>query len=963
MTTTQAQIYLYLNSVWTDVTSDVLSAGRISGEYGMRDDRARIADIGTLSFSLRNTDKKYTPFSATALSGWKKGTPVKLEVIHNGYTFVKFRGAVDNIQITGGTKGARSVSVTALDWLDYAAKYPLSSPAIEQNKTADYAIDTILDAMPIQPTTRTLAAGVSSYPTIFDAATAKTKAYSEFSKLVNSEPGYLYVKSGDEIVFEALDTRNGLDTLKQVPISDGILGLVEGGAIGTISGDYLGLSGTTNNDVVIDNTMIGIEVKYGDNMVNRFTSSAYPKRIDTTQSKLYELENPIYFASGQARTFEVQYTDPVSKRLVAALTPSDTGFVKSLLHFDTGGVRTIVDDTGKVWTANDVQLISNIVKFGDAALYFDGGDSWANTASSVDFEFGSGDFSIEWLEWRFNTTSGAATTKRDYSATYSPFTLGQSDGTNLLIYMSSNGSSNDIANGKTLGAITLNTWNHFEVTRRGNNFYAFKNGVLTDSWTSSAALVASSAVMSLGRNSSTYLTAVLDEFTVRKGSAGHTAGFTPPTEANTLSGVVYSAYASADSTGTELTGDFTASATFGSVSASITITNDSALNGYLTTLKIYSYLVQSETSITDIQESTASITDYGYQNDSLDMQYQQDILSGAVEGKRVVELNKEPRTILNRVIMAAKDELSMQYFLRVDIGDLVHISEDQTAVDAWYYIQGVDYSLSAGGDGTVNIIYSWIVKQAYTLENGLSLMACEFTGGTSQDSLNYGYLPTTAGDQITHRGYSVWIKLDAVSATRDQAIIGTYSLLNGTVLYMDSDATNRILAFYAWRFSGFPGKWTVTNAFSTGALTHLFISYDLSSVSNDPLLYVNGVLQSLTEVYTPLGTLTSEVGNSLVIGNWKTPQNDYDAAFDGTIKDARVYNMAGITPATLAAAIYAEGAGGTANTSGMVFQGPAIRTPDVTAYTGLTLTDETKMLETYIGAVGTPTGSPIARAM
>jgi len=29
----------------------------------------------------------------------------------------------------------------------------------------------------------------------------------------------------------------------------------------------------------------------------------------------------------------------------------------------------------------------------------------------------------------------------------------------------------------------------------------------------------------------------------------------------------------------------------------------------------------------------------------------------------------------------------------------------------------------------------------------------------------------------------------------------------------------------------------------------------------------------------------------------------------------------------------------------------------------LILTDETKMLETYIGAVGTPTGSPIARAM
>ena len=90
MTTTQAQIYLYLNSVWTDVTSDVLSAGRISGEYGMRDDRARIADIGSLSFSLRNTTKKYSPNSGSALSGWKKGTPVRLDItLENNYTLTK----------------------------------------------------------------------------------------------------------------------------------------------------------------------------------------------------------------------------------------------------------------------------------------------------------------------------------------------------------------------------------------------------------------------------------------------------------------------------------------------------------------------------------------------------------------------------------------------------------------------------------------------------------------------------------------------------------------------------------------------------------------------------------------------------------------------------------------------------------------------------------------------------------
>jgi len=42
----------------------------------------------------------------------------------------------------------------------------------------------------------------------------------------------------------------------------------------------------------------------------------------------------------------------------------------------------------------------------------------------------------------------------------------------------------DIANGKSLGTINYGQWNHFAITREGNNFYTFKNGTMVDSWRS-----------------------------------------------------------------------------------------------------------------------------------------------------------------------------------------------------------------------------------------------------------------------------------------------------------------------------------------------------------------------------------------------------------------------------------------------------------------------------------------------
>jgi hypothetical protein len=961
------QVYIYIDSTWTDVTSDVLTDVGLRWKWGMSSNSPndRLADVGYLRFALSNVDKRYTPDSLTALSGWKKGVPVKLILTYDGIEYIRFRGAVDGIRIDGGTNSARRVHVTALDWLDYAAKYPLNAPAVEQDKTADYAIDAIVDLMPIAPQATDYDSGISTYPTIFDAGTIKTKAYSEFNKLALSEPGYVYLKkdkvNGETLVFESLDARNGLRSLSTYEKEVGGFLLLESGDYLLLeTGDKLLLGNTTSTPFSIDDEFINIDARYGEKMVNHYTVSAYPKRIRDTSERVYELEKPLYFASGETKSFQVAYIDPVSKRVIAALAPDEEGNnTKVLLRFNGPEARVITDETGRTWTNpnSDIENYTLIKKFGNSAGYFDGSDSWLYTANSEDFDFGTRDFTIDWWEHRFNNTSGATTTKRDYGVTYSPFIIGRSDGTNLRIDMSSNGSSNDIANNRTLGALSLNTWVHYAVVRSGSTFYAFKDGVQTDTWTSSAALNTTTEVFSVGRNGSTYVTTMIDDFRVTMDLARWTSAFTPPTTEAQLTGAFLSAWTGSESTGTELTEEFVFTGDYRATGAFLEITNGSILGGYVTNLYLYSYPVESDSPLVATVESETSYNEYGYQLEDLQQVYQGDILTGKAEAERVVAVEKKPRTTLNKVTMNAnRNDDMMRYFLSADVGMLVELAETQTAVDGHYYIQGIECEITK----KEVIMFSWIVKPALLLSAGLSLMACEFRGGVTTDALVFDYNPLVSGENVTHRVFSAWVYFDQL---HNGQIISLFSDDEGLTFYTSTDASFQYLLLYSKKTSNI-GNWYSVSTVPIAEWAHVMVEFDHSVSSNDPVFYINGVASTSTEVYTPSGTLKTEIGVPIVIGNWKTATEDFTLPFDGKIKDVRIYDMDKntYTAADLADGLYDEGAGGTGWTDGMVFQAPAVLTEEVTEYTDLTLTAETKMLDAYLTYVGTPSGSPIARA-
>ena len=92
---------------------------------------------------------------------------------------------------------------------------------------------------------------------------------------------------------------------------------------------------------------------------------------------------------------------------------------------------------------------------------------------------------------------------------------------------------------------------------------------------------------------------------------------------------------------------------------------------------------------------------------------------------------------------------------------------------------------------------------------------------------------------------------------------------------------------YRWSFGG--TNWITSSAPFTpnGTYHHVALTYDGSSTSNDPVIYVDGIPQTLDDA-SPGGTRNNDSGDNLIIGIGIADVNEYD----GRIDEIRVYNRA-----------------------------------------------------------------------
>jgi hypothetical protein len=168
------------------------------------------------------------------------------------------------------------------------------------------------------------------------------------------------------------------------------------------------------------------------------------------------------------------------------------------------------------------------------------------------------------------------------------------------------------------------------------------------------------------------------------------------------------------------------------------------------------------------------------------------------------------------------------------------------------------------------------------------LMARNFDG--TNDSVNFG--SDASVDAFANISFSFWIRRRGglgnaqITLTKSQTT-ASWGLTFNTANKLE----------FARGMTGTAGKWigsTVLN--STSDWVHIGVSYN-NAVASDPIFYVNGVAESMTETQTPSGSAQSDAANNLLFGESSGGVQDLnadvqDVCFDNTIWTPQMFVIA-----------------------------------------------------------------------
>lgn len=216
---------------------------------------------------------------------------------------------------------------------------------------------------------------------------------------------------------------------------------------------------------------------------------------------------------------------------VAAAAPPNDPFladVVALLHFDgPDGSTTFTDFTGKTWSAvGNAQLDESRWKFNNSSLQLDGSGDYLTSASSADFAFGTGDFTVEGFV-RINSSSNFvffATSESTANAGFVIFAKNLNfSGVVRFFDFVTNSGTNGTAN------LAVGTWYHLAVVRASGVITFYVDGVASGSFANTSNFSAGAQPRIGGYSPNSQANGHIDEVRITKGVARYTANFAPPT--------------------------------------------------------------------------------------------------------------------------------------------------------------------------------------------------------------------------------------------------------------------------------------------------------------------------------------------------------------------------------------------------------------------------------------------------
>ena len=165
---------------------------------------------------------------------------------------------------------------------------------------------------------------------------------------------------------------------------------------------------------------------------------------------------------------------------------------------------------------------------------FDGSGDSLTIPDSADFDYGSGDFTLEcWVNPQAAGQNGKIIHSHTSGSNYGPCNLFMNNGV-LELYSSSNNSSFDVVSAGTngiFGRLTVGSWSHIAVSRNSNNIRIFLNGELKGTTSYSGSLMNATGTFNIAqRNGGDFFNGWISNFRVVKGTGVYTSSFKPPTE-------------------------------------------------------------------------------------------------------------------------------------------------------------------------------------------------------------------------------------------------------------------------------------------------------------------------------------------------------------------------------------------------------------------------------------------------
>lgn len=216
----------------------------------------------------------------------------------------------------------------------------------------------------------------------------------------------------------------------------------------------------------------------------------------------------------------------VEESLISKRDPDVDAATTLLLHCDGTDASTTFTDSSpspKVITANgNAQIDTAQFKFGNASGLFDGTADYLTALDSADWDFGTGNFTIDlWV--RFSSVAASTVFfDRNNAVDYS-FVWEQSTG-KLSFY------AGNVLIKSEVWAPATGQWYHVALVRSGSNLMMFIDGTQIGGATSNSTDLTYSSALFIGAftNTTGSMNGWLDEIRISKGIARWNGNFTPP---------------------------------------------------------------------------------------------------------------------------------------------------------------------------------------------------------------------------------------------------------------------------------------------------------------------------------------------------------------------------------------------------------------------------------------------------